>query len=312
MGKILLFYKYVHIQYPKQILKWQKKVCKELGLTGRILLGHEGINGTLGGTVENTDKYKEIMNGHPLFDGIDFKEAHGGAEYFPRLYVTVRNEIVHLGVDPEKITPADGGKHLTPDEVHELIKKHPDNLIILDTRNDYEWRIGRFESPNTKTILPDIQNFRELPQYIDEHLNEFKDKEVLMYCTGGIRCERATSYLKSKHVAKEVYQIKGGIQRYTEKYPDGFFRGKNYVFDGRVADKINDDILTTCDICNIAYDEYTNCVNTKCNKHYIACDPCIKTLKNCCSTTCYDLVDKKEVTIRTKPLKVQIGTSCTF
>ena len=267
MGKILLFYKYVHIIYPKQVIKWQKKICQELGLTGRVLISHEGINATVGGSTENTDLYKAIMEKNPLFGEIDYKESEGGAESFNRLYVTQRNEIVAMGVDPNELTVQDGGKHLTPQEVHELLSNKPDNLVVLDTRNDYEWKIGRFKD----AILPDIKNFREFPQYIDEHLDEFKDKEVLMYCTGGIRCERATAYLKVKNVAKEVYQIKGGIVRYTEQFPDGHFRGRNYVFDNRIAVRINNDVLSTCSLCPEPCDEYTNCLNAECNNHYISC-----------------------------------------
>ena len=184
---------------------------------------------------------------------------------FPKMEIKVKKEVVHLGIDPEALTINSGGDHLNPDQVHELLKNKPEDLVILDARNDYEWRIGKFEN----AITPEIKNFRELPEFIDENIDTFKDKQVLMYCTGGIRCERATAYLNEKNVAKKVLQIEGGIVRYCEKYPDGFFRGKNYVFDRRVAVKINDDILTHCDLCNATCDEYTNCINAECNEHYI-------------------------------------------
>lgn len=300
MGTLILFYKYVHIEYPKQVVKWQKKICQELGLKGRILIAREGINATLGGSTEHIDRYKKIMNEHPLFNGIDFKESPGSAELFPRLYVVVRNEIVHLGISPESLTPQQGGIHLKPDEVHALLTKKPDNLVILDTRNDYEWRIGKFEG----AITPPIENFRDLPAYIDEHLDEYRDKQVLMYCTGGVRCERATAYLKEKKVAQEVYQIEGGIQRYIEQYPDGYFRGKNYVFDDRIAVKVNNDILTNCDLCPAVCDDYTNCMNATCNAHFIACQACLKTYANCCSQRCADLVNSKQVHMRPERPKI--------
>ena len=159
----------------------------------------------------------------------------------------MRKEIVHLGLDPEQISPAQGGQHLTPAQVHALMTDKPDNLVILDARNDYEWQIGKFKD----AVTPPIKNFREFLDYIDQNIEQFKDKEVLMYCTGGIRCERATSYLNSKNVASKVYQIDGGIHRYVEQYPDGYFRGKNYVFDHRVSLKVNDDILGSCSLCAI-------------------------------------------------------------
>ncbi len=300
MGTIILFYKYVHIQYPKQVLKWQKKVCQELGLKGRIFLAHEGINATLGGSTENIDHYKKIMAEHPLFDAIDYKESPGGAELFPRLYVVVRTEIVHLGIAPETLTPAQGGVHLKPEQVHALIENKPDNLVILDMRNNYEWRIGKFEG----AITPPIENFRDLPAYIDQNIEQFKDKQVLAYCTGGIRCERATAYLNQKQVAQTVYQIEGGIQRYIEQYPDGYFRGKNYVFDDRIAVKVNDDILTHCDLCPTTCDTYTNCSNAECNAHYIACSNCLQQYVNCCSQRCADLVTSKQVKMRPERPKV--------
>lgn len=306
MGKILLFYKYVQITYPKQIIKWQKKICQDLGLTGRILIAHEGINATVGGSVESTDRYKAIMEQHPQFGGIDYKESEGGADSFNRLYVTERNEIVGMGVDPNELTVAQGGKHLTPQEVHELISKQSKDLVILDTRNDYEWQIGRFEG----AINPKLSNFRQFPKYIDEHLDEFKDKEVLMYCTGGVRCERATAYLKIKDVAKEVYQIQGGIVRYTEQFPNGYFRGKNYVFDNRIAVRINDDVLSACSLCSEPCDEYTNCLNATCNNHFIACPACISKYGNTCSATCQDLIERKVVKARPPFKKTPEKTSC--
>jgi len=308
MGKILLFYKYISIEYPKQIMKWQKKICQDLGLTGRILIGHEGINGTVGGSTKNTERYKEIMNEHELFGNIDFKESIGGAEYFPRMYITTRDEVVHLGLDPATISPENGGKHLTAEEVHALISKKPTDLVILDARNDYEWAIGKFEN----AITPPIKNFRELPEYIEQNKELFKDKQVLMYCTGGIRCERASTFVKTGTEAKQVYQIEGGIHRYVEKYPDGFFRGKNYVFDGRIAVKVNDDVLGSCYVCNTSCDEYTNCINATCNKHYIGCEACLQKLNNCCSQTCHTLVEQNEVNVRTKPLKPQQKTACSL
>lgn len=291
MNKIILFYKYIDIAYPKQVMKWQQEICKELQLKGRVLISHEGINGTLGGTIENLDRYKTLMSEHELFGNIDFKESTGGPECFPRLAVKVRNEAVSLGIPYDTLTPRNAAQHLTPQETHELIASQPENLVILDARNDYEWAIGKFEN----AITPPIENFRDLPKYLDENIDQFKDKEVLMYCTGGIRCERASAYLNEKNVAKKVYQMEGGIHRYVEQYPDGFFRGKNYVFDGRISVRINDDILASCTICNVACDDYYNCLNALCNKHFIACVPCIEKLGNTCSKECQTLLVEKKV-----------------
>lgn len=286
MNKIILFYKYIDIAYPKQVMKWQKEICTQLQLKGRVLISHEGINGTLGGLIENLEQYKKLMADHELFGNIDFKESPGDAECFPRLAVKVRNEAVSLGIPYDKLTPRNAGQHLTPEETHNLIADNPQDLVILDARNDYEWAIGKFEN----AITPNIENFRDLPAYLDQNLEQFADKQVLMYCTGGIRCERASAYLNEKNVAKKVYQMDGGIHRYVEQYPDGFFRGKNYVFDGRISVKVNDDILGICAICTQACDDYHNCLNALCNKHFIACTGCIDKLSKTCSEKCKALL----------------------
>lgn len=302
MNTVLLYYKYVEIKYPKQILKWQQKVCTDLELKGRILISQEGINGTLGGSNKAIDLYKKIVSEHPLFGDIDFKESSGGPECFPRMAIKIRPEAVALGIPYDRLTSKSGGKHLTPQETHTLIEQKPEDLLIFDARNNYESRIGKF----TNAVTPDIDNFRNLPEYIDQNLEQFKNKQVLMYCTGGIRCERASAYLKEKGVAKEVYQMKGGIHRYIEQYPDGFFRGKNYVFDNRIAIKSNNDVLSNCERCNTPWDDYNNCLNALCNKKFICCTSCLDTLEYTCSEQCKQLLAEKKVAARPKLEKIKI------
>lgn len=312
MGTIVLYYKYIFIEDPAQLMNEQRQLCESLGLKGRIFVAHEGINGTLGGTAESVELYKAHMLKIPLFADIDFKESQGDAAYFPRLQIKVKKEIVHFGLDPEKVSAADGGIHLTPEEVQALLDAAPEDLILLDTRNDYESRVGTFEHDSIPTVIPNTKTFREFPQFIDKNLETFKGKKVVMFCTGGVRCERASAYLKEKNVAEKVYQIKGGIHRYVEKYPDGYFRGKNYVFDGRVTDKVNGDILSICEHCQIPYDEYTNCVNAACNRQIIVCPNCIGIYHNTCSEQCFLLVQDGKVNVRKVPHKVSLGDSCTL
>lgn len=296
MKRIIIFYKYVAVEHPDQEKKSMFDLCKSLNLKGRIILAHEGINGTVAGSMEETESFKTYLNEHALFFGMDIKDSlvDPAYEYFPKLQIKVKSEIVNLGIDANKLTPEHAGKHLTPDQVHELLQKNPDNLLILDARNDYEWQVGRFNN----SILPDIQNFRELPSYIDKNIEQFKDKEVLMYCTAGVRCERASAYLNVKGVAQNVYQIEGGVQRYVEKYPDGFFRGTNYVFDNRITVKINDDILSVCLLCQKPCDEYVNCKNALCNNHFVGCDACIERLESSCSEACLQLIKENKVALR--------------
>lgn len=291
--KILLYYKYIHISNPQEVRDWQHALCTKLNLEGRIILAKEGINGTVAGSSDSTDAYIQAMNEHPLFGNIDFKESIVPAEhtYFDRLRVVVKNEIVNLGINPEELSAADHAKHLTPEQVHQLLENKPEDLVILDGRNYYEARVGKFEG----AITPEVDHFRDFPIYIDQNLEQFKDKQVLMYCTGGIRCERASAYLKQKGVAREVYQILGGIHRYAEQYPDGFFRGKNYVFDARVTVKINDDVISSCDLCAIQCDEYRNCSNALCNKQFIGCDVCMERFAYTCSQVCAQLRQENKV-----------------
>lgn len=313
MNKIILFYKYIEITDPWQMRKWQRELCEKLGLKGRIWIAQEGINGTVGGQTEAVEEYIATMRSHELFADIDFKESLAEGESFPKLKVKVRPEVVRLGIDPQRVTAKQGGKHLTPQQAHELMAQKPEDLVILDARNEFEARIGKFEN----AIVPDIQHFREFPEYIAKNLDQFKDKQVLMYCTGGIRCERASALVKSKNIAKEVYQIEGGIHRYIEQFPNGFFRGKNYVFDGRVAMKVNDDVLSTCLLCKKSCDDYTNCINAFCNLQFTACAPCLKNTGNACSTQCQEKVNKQEVVVRTLPAKTSVdspkkGSSCSI
>ncbi|MBA2307504.1 rhodanese-related sulfurtransferase [Candidatus Dependentiae bacterium] len=305
MGKILLYYKYVTIDRPERIVAEQRALCEQLSLKGRIFVAQEGINGTIGGTVEHTERYKELMKQHVLFHDMDIKESEGSADHFPKLKVLVKKEIVKLGIDPSVISAKDAGVHLSPEEAHALLAENPDDLIVIDARNAYESAIGSFKN----AIKPTINYFRELPSFIDANPELFKNKRVLMFCTGGVRCERASAYLKTKEVAQEVYQIKGGIHRYVEAFPNGFFRGKNYVFDGRIAQKVTDDIQASCKHCAVAYDDYSNCINAECNKQIVICPNCNTFYNTTCSTACKELVHGGYVKVRVIPHKLQPETN---
>ncbi len=302
MGKILLYYKYVAIHDPLGMQAWQKELCAQLNLTGRIIIAHEGINGTVGGSQEAVENYQAAMLENSLFSDIDFKISDGGSNCFPRMKIVIKNEIVRMGIDPKDLSADDAGIYLTPEEAHNLIAQKKDNLVILDTRNTYESAIGTFEG----AVIPPIENFRDFPEYIDTHVDLFKDKEVMMFCTGGVRCERATAYLKTKKTAAQVYHIKGGICRYVEHYPDGYFKGSNYVFDGRVTVTINKETVGACLFCSVKHDACSNCVNTRCNARIIVCNDCSPKYHNTCSQLCADLVLTGQVAVRTIPTHVAL------
>lgn len=298
MKTVLLYYKYTDVEFPAREVKAQKELCTRLGLKGRIILATEGINGTIAGSRQGCQAYMDYMNEHELFHHIDFKISHCQGEPFPRMRIVEKEEITRLGKSPQEVSYKDAGLHLSPQQAHELIK-HNKDLIILDARNRYEAEIGRF----TGALVPDIENFRDFPGYIDKNQDLFKDKEVLMYCTGGIRCERASAYLKSKNSARAVYQIAGGIERYTQAYPDGYFRGKNYVFDGRISIPVNNDILGSCKLCNIPADDYYNCVYAACNKQLIICKACYAQHNATCGSSCKKAILDNPALMRKIPHK---------
>lgn len=283
MEKIILYYKYVEIEHPHLIAQWHRSLCERLSLKGRVLIACEGINGTLGGASEALEEYKLLLAEHPLFSGIDFKESVGSAQHFPRLRVMVKKEIVRLGLSTAEVSSQRAAPHLTPAQAHALIAQHPQDLVIFDARNAYESEIGSF----TGAVTPKINTFRELPDYIDSNLELFKDKDVLMYCTGGVRCERASAYLETKKVARSIHQIEGGIHRYLESFPDGFFRGKNFVFDARMALSTNEDIVGRCQTCKSPYDQHRPCLYANCNQFILLCPACLQASENAvCSQQC--------------------------
>lgn len=305
---VLLYYKYIEIKNPNFEIKKHLEFLKSINLLGRVIISEEGINGSLCGEDEYCAKYIEYMNNHLIFNNIEFKKSESNFICFSKLHVKYKKEITILGIDPKDLSAKDSTKKISPKEFHEAIKNKKNNnkdFILFDIRNNYESRIGSFEG----AIKPDLKNFRDFPKYFEENKDLFKDKEVYMYCTGGIRCERASALLNKINIAKDIIHLNGGIHKYVEEYPNGFFRGKNYVFDDRVSMKINNDILTSCDICNIECDSYNNCLNAICNKHYISCDACMISMKSCCSKECKNLTESKSVPLR-PPLVSRFNINC--
>ncbi|XP_029963487.1 thiosulfate sulfurtransferase/rhodanese-like domain-containing protein 2 [Salarias fasciatus] len=289
-GRVLLYYHYCQVKDPHVICAWQKALCEKLHLSGKIRVATEGINGTVGGTTVATDIYIEAMQSHPLFrmGKDDFKSSDGGAECFTDLKVGVFKEIVPMGVDPDVLSYQQAGVHLEPEEFHKevetLLAKGDlcDDTILLDCRNFYESKIGQF----TQCLAPDIRKFSYFPDYVDQNLELFRDKKVLMYCTGGIRCERGSAYLRSKEVCKEVYQLKGGIHKYLERFPEGFYRGKLFVFDERYAISSNSDVISDCRYCGCPWDRYELCSTRSCCQLVLSCTSCRQDGRTACCPTC--------------------------
>lgn len=284
MEKIILYYKFVPVPDPTSVMFWQRELCERYGLKGRILLSPHGINGTVGGPVEGLKAYVKAMNLHPLFKKITYKWGEGGAADFPRLSVKVREELVAFGAPNEVKVDAKGivggGKHLKPKQVHELLKQRGEDVVFFDGRNKYEAEIGKFKN----AVVPDVVNTREFIKEIeDPKYDAIKDKPVVTYCTGGIRCEVLSSLMKNRGF-KEVYQIDGGIVKYGETFKDeGEWEGKLYVFDKRMKQGFSPDAkdIGSCRHCAAKTSEHINCADMSCNKLVLVCKNCAVKTSHC-------------------------------
>jgi UPF0176 protein len=271
---VILFYKYVHVPSPDSERDAQRLVCDRLGLKGRLLIAEEGINGTLAGDSKDIDSYIEFMNNHPQFAGIQYKRDATDSVPFPRLRVKVRPEVVTLGVSPDLAHTA---PKLSPKQFHDVVKDP--NVVLLDARNNYESAIGKFKGATTL----DIKNFKDLPRALDD-IQDLKDKTVVTYCTGGIRCEKASALMVELGF-KDVYQLDGGIIEYAKAYPEGQFEGECFVFDDRLKVGFTDTpkLLGQCKFCAEPTNSYQNCGNLACHELMLVCPDCATTSAMCSS-----------------------------
>ncbi|RZL07410.1 MAG: rhodanese-related sulfurtransferase [Pedobacter sp.] len=257
--------------------------CKSLDLVGRIIVAHEGLNGTVSGTEASCKVYMEAIHADERFSKTEFKIDKVPAPSFIKMHCRAKDEIVHSGlrdtsiIDPGKRT----GKHLEPQEF--LKMKDQDDVIILDVRSNYEHNLGKFKN----AVTLDIENFRDFPSKINE-LAKYKDKKVLTYCTGGIKCEKASALLLH-HGFNDVYQLHGGIIKYGKEAQGEDFEGKCYVFDNRIAvdvNSVNPTVVSTCFNCGTVTPKMINCANPECNEHITQCDVCGEELQGACSVGC--------------------------
>lgn len=288
--RILLYYKFVPIEDHEAFAAEHLKFCKELGLKGRILVAPEGLNGTVSGTVEQTNKYMEEVKKDPRFADMVFKIDEADGHAFKKMFVRPREEIVTFrveGVDARKT-----GKYYSPKEFYELLQQ--DDVIVVDGRNDYEYDIGRFRN----AIRPDVKSFREFPEWIKENLSQYKDKKILTYCTGGIRCEKLTAWMIDEGF-EDVGQLHGGIVTYGKdpEVKGRLWDGKCYVFDERISVPINqteeDVVVGKCHHCGKAEDRYINCANPWCNLQHVCCEECEVEHHHSCSKECEEHPDNR-------------------
>lgn len=284
MEKIILYYKFVPVSDPVSVKFWQRQLCERYGLKGRIIVAEQGINGTLGGPIEGLKSYVKDMNLHPLFKKIEYKWSDGSGDDFPRLSVKVRPELVTLAPD-ESFDVFNSSRGLRPKQWHEYIQNNPDT-IILDARNKYESDVGAFDAKNV--VKPDINSFREIKSELEKLP---KDRPILTYCTGDVRCEYLSAYMQHKGF-EEVYHLDGGIVKYGQTYKDaGYWRGKCFVFDKRLNVGFSEDAedVGTCVRCNAPSSNHVNCHSRDCNQLILLCQSCQDTVV-ACSDACADRV----------------------
>lgn len=277
MQKIILYYKFTPIADPEAVRLWQRTLCEKLHLQGRILISSHGINGTLGGSIEDLKSYVKETKQYAGFKGTIFKWSEGVREDFPKLSVKVRDEIVTFGVKDELKVDEQGiiggGKHLKPEDVHKLVTERGDDVVFFDGRNAYEARVGKFKN----AVVPETRTTKDFLKELEgDKYQDIKDKPVVTYCTGGVRCEVLSSLMKNRGF-KEVYQMDGGIVKYGEKYgDDGLWEGSLYVFDGRMGVKFTDRAkdIGQCVHCQAKTSNYENCANVACNDLVLICEAC--------------------------------------
>jgi len=277
--KILLYYIFRPLADPQAIGLWQRELCERLNLRGRILVSQHGINGTVGGEVESLLTYIKATKSYAPFKGIEFKWSDGHRDDFPRLKVKVREEIVAFGIPHELEVNEDGvvggGEHLSPAALHELVEQRGDEIVFLDGRNAFESKIGKFKNAVVPETVTTHDFIREIESGKYDHL---KDKPVVTYCTGGIRCEILSSAMKNRGFA-EVYQLEGGIVKYGEAFGNkGLWEGSLYVFDRRMTIDFEENIaaIGECEYCSAPTKNFYNCNDLVCRTLTLMCDTCVQ------------------------------------
>lgn len=278
------FYKYYHIEVPQVFrddlyLRWE-----ELDVLGRIYVAFEGINAQLSIPAKRFTEFKEHLDSISFLKGVRLNIAiEQYNKSFLKLKIKVRDKIVADGLNDAAFDVTDSGIHLKAKEFNSLIAQ--DNTILVDMRNHYESEIGHFEG----AITPDVDTFRDSLPIIAEDIKEQQSKNLVMYCTGGIRCEKASAYFKHKGF-KNVYQLEGGIIEYVrqikEQNLENKFKGKNFVFDHRRSERVSEDVISKCHQCGKPCDTHVNCANEACHLLFIQCQSCKEQLESCCTIEC--------------------------
>jgi UPF0176 protein len=282
----LSFYKYHHIDRPYQFRDDFYLKLYQLEVFGRIYVSYEGVNGQISVPIKTFELFKEKLYGIDFLNGVRLNIAvDDDGKSFYKLKIKVRNKIVADGLDDSSFDVTKRGMHLGAREFNDLTER--EDTVVIDMRNHYESEVGHFQN----AICPDVETFREALPIVEDMLQEHKDKHIIMYCTGGIRCEKASAYFKHKGFDK-VYQVDGGIIEYARKVKElglkNKFIGKNFVFDERLGERISSEIIAHCHQCGKPCDDHTNCANDACHILFIQCEACKSKNEACCSDKCKD------------------------
>jgi UPF0176 protein len=288
----LSFYKYARIDDPPAFRDHLYQLFHSLGILGRVYVAHEGINAQISAPDDRMADVKAAFADIPLFHHMRLNIAvEDHAKSFFALIIKVREKIVADGIDDPAFDPAQYGTHLGAAEWNRMAEQ-PDTIIV-DMRNHYESEVGHFEH----AITPQVATFREELPYVAELLADNKNKNILMYCTGGIRCEKASAYMRYRGY-NNVFQLEGGIIEYARQVKaqglDNKFRGKNFVFDERLGERISHEVIAQCHQCGAPCDDHTNCLNSFCHILFIQCPECQARFEGCCSVECRDFMHLPE------------------
>jgi UPF0176 protein len=277
LDKVILYYAFTPIADPTALMLWQKNLCETLNIKGRIIISEQGINGTLGGKMSDLKKYVKATKDYPGFNKIDFKWSAGTGNDFPKLKIKIKDELILFGkTDEIKVGEKGiigGGIHLRPEEVDKLVAERSEDVVFFDGRNSFEAKIGRFKD----AVIANTSTTRDFIAELDSgKFDHLKNKAVITYCTGGIRCEILSVLMKNRGF-QEVYQIKGGIVRYGNKYGDtSHWEGSLFTFDDRLTIDFSNDVkmLGTCKRCEAKTKSFRNCLNDDCHQLVLLCDDC--------------------------------------
>lgn len=295
---VLAYYCYTEIEAPEQEVKKHHLFLKDLDVKARVYIAKNGINAQMSFGKGDGQKYMDWLRSDPRFADILFKLDPHHEHVYPRVTVKKREQLVALDLMPDL---ANGGEHLTPQQWKKMLEEREEDTLLIDVRNSYESEIGHFDG----ALRPDLKTFREFPKFAEKLATEKEPEKtkVMMYCTGGIRCETYSALLKEKGF-KEVYQLEGGVIHYGHEMGSEHWKGKLFVFDDRLSVPISEqehELISYCHFCDAKTDSYYNCANMDCNELFLACLDCAEKKQGCCCETCESEPRRRPFVKRERP-----------